>query len=1019
MLTKPLHSGSILKFATWNCGGLSFTQKELCRELNYDILSLTETHNRGKLKGNKNFLVSDPAPENDSHSGVGLLLSDRISKCVSYHGSSGSRIVYARINAEPCNLFVVGVYMPHIYRTESPYFNDTLDNLDRVLQKVTRHDCILVMGDLNCKLGRNIENCTGRWGVHKHSNKAGEDMLNLMRTHNLCATSTSFQPPRRKSNATFIPRDKNYTLTQIDYVLISSRWATSVQDCKVCWGISLQRWGRRYDHGLIRCKVKLRLSKSKPVKQLDYSVLRTNEDTRSKYNEMVKSKLLKHNCAAQSKPGDAFEHFRLAVTEAANETLPTRIPTTSLPKRHVSDNTRALYDSRQKNYENMSKEELVTARRNIYKSGREDYRTYVDSILQEIEKADRTGNSRAVTKLTKLLSKQHNSTVMPSKNHSGELITSTDELLSCWNEFLSKKFASPVSDLDRDIEQTVSNEDSLTDKELDDALDGMKSGKAPGWDDMPAELYQSSPSARAELYRIIRLIYDTELVPEEMVRGIFIMLYKKKDHNCYSNYRAICLLCHAYKLLSAVTASRLYAEIEHVLPDSQAGFRPARGTRDNICILKWTVEMLLREGREAVITFIDYSAAFDTESQKFLDEALGVAGVSTKIRRVIQAIFRVAHGCVRIRRNDGTFAHSEQFDISRGVLQGDIFSPVAFIAGLWRIFSKYDIPGAGVTVGQSPYDVLVSKLEYADDAGMIDENTEVASVRLTAISDGSKADAAMDVSLEKTKGLHVHKREKVSETSEAEVEAQKFKHKCPVCSRTFPTLRGQKIHSARWCDGGETARSRKGSLADKAVQLSKRKVLEAERSHVSVNGTEIENVDSFIYLGAKQPGDGDEEADVKHRMEIAQAVFNGLYHLWKDMRLPLSMKLRLYIACVCSSFTHGCEAWTLTDTVRRKINGFNSRCLHVLTGEHYRDTATKPVINLLLQIRRRRMRYLGHLLRMPPDRLVRRAFFAYIDGGRHIPDGSLFMDCINEPLETIIESASDRKTWNDRVMNLK
>ena len=92
------------------------------------------------------------------------------------------------------------------------------------------------------------------------------------------------------------------------------------------------------------------------------------------------------------------------------------------------------------------------------------------------------------------------------------------------------------------------------------------------------------------------------------------MLYKKKDHNCYSNYRAICLLCHAYKLLSAVTASRLYAEIEHMLLHSQTGFRPARGTGDNICILKWTVEMLLCEDREAIIKFIDYLTQFDTES---------------------------------------------------------------------------------------------------------------------------------------------------------------------------------------------------------------------------------------------------------------------------------------------------------------------------------------------------------------------------------------------------------------------
>ena len=118
MSTKPLNPGSELNFATWNCGGLSFTQKELCSELNFDILSLTETHNSGKLKGNKNFLVSDPAPKNDSYSGVGLLLSDRLSKCVTFKGSLGSRIVYARIKASPCNLFVIGIYMPHVYRTE-------------------------------------------------------------------------------------------------------------------------------------------------------------------------------------------------------------------------------------------------------------------------------------------------------------------------------------------------------------------------------------------------------------------------------------------------------------------------------------------------------------------------------------------------------------------------------------------------------------------------------------------------------------------------------------------------------------------------------------------------------------------------------------------------------------------------------------------------------------------------------------------------------------------------------------
>ena len=72
------------------------------------------------------------------------------------------------------------------------------------------------------------------------------------------------------------------------------------------------------------------------------------------------------------------------------------------------------------------------------------------------------------------------------------------------------------------------------------------------------------------------------------------------------------------------------------------------------------------------------------------------------------------------------------------------------------------------------------------------------------------------------------------------------------------------------------------------------------------------------------------------------------------------------------------------------INGFNSRCLHVITGEDYRVTATTPVYDLALAVRKRRMRYLGHVLRLPPDRIVRRSLIALVKGGTYYPEGSLF-----------------------------
>ena len=194
--------------------------------------------------------------------------------------------------------------------------------------------------------------------------------------------------------------------------------------------------------------------------------------------------------------------------------------------------------------------------------------------------------------------------------------------------------------------------------------------------------------------------------------------------------------------------------------------------------------------------------------------------------RVIQAVFQAALGCVRIGKET-----SQEFNISRGVLQGDIFSPVAFIAGLWKIFAAHDSPNAGITLGSDPHSVHVSSLEYADDAGLIDEDTSLASSRISSISKGSREDAAMIISIPKTKAMHVHPTVGVSKTTDEEITELNLKHHCPGCGRAFVNPHGMRVHFGRWCNGDPNFHSRTGSLADKAVQHSKRKAAESEQSN--------------------------------------------------------------------------------------------------------------------------------------------------------------------------------------------
>ena len=166
----------------------------------------------------------------------------------------------------------------------------------------------------------------------------------------------------------------------------------------------------------------------------------------------------------------------------------------------------------------------------------------------------------------------------------------------------------------------------------------------------------------------------------------------------------------------------------------------------------------------------------------------------------------------------------------------------------------------------------------------------------------SLEEAAMVISIRKSMVMHVHKKTRVSATTEADVASLNLTHKCSACAREFTKQRGLSIHMARWCDGGRTQRSRLGTLTDKAVKT-------ATLGKFQIEKNVLDNVYSFEYLGSRLQCDGDDEADVRYRMDIAKAAFASLSHLWMDHRLSRNMNLMLYNLCACSTLTHSCEAW--------------------------------------------------------------------------------------------------------------
>ena len=82
-------------------------------------------------------------------------------------------------------------------------------------------------------------------------------------------------------------------------------------------------------------------------------------------------------------------------------------------------------------------------------------------------------------------------------------------------------------------------------------------------------------------------------------------------------------------------------EVENFLLQSQAGFRWLRSTRDNILLLATLMDAILESQKTCVVTFIDFVAAFDSVSHKFLESSLFEAGASEKSRAIFKAIYEV------------------------------------------------------------------------------------------------------------------------------------------------------------------------------------------------------------------------------------------------------------------------------------------------------------------------------------------------------------------------------------------
>lgn len=218
--------------------------------------------------------------------------------------------------------------------------------------------------------------------------------------------------------------------------------------------------------------------------------------------------------------------------------------------------------------------------------------------------------------------------------------------------------------------------EEVTVEEVRLALRHSASGKSPGLDGVPVEMYRKGAAVLVPLLaRLFSAIGRTGQVPQHFMHGMVIPLFKQGDKFAPENYRPITLLNTDYRLLAKVLANRLLRAADPLISVEQSAFLRKRHIGDGIMLLQLLPHALKHARHQgALVAFLDFSKAYDTVSRPFLFSVLEVLGLGAAFVRWVKLLLSDTRACCML---NGFRSSTVLFEA--GVRQGCPLSPLLYL----------------------------------------------------------------------------------------------------------------------------------------------------------------------------------------------------------------------------------------------------------------------------------------------------------------------------------------------------
>lgn len=557
---------------------------------------------------------------------------------------------------------------------------------------------------------------------------------------------------------------------------------------------------------------------------------------------------------------------------------------------------------------------FIRVRKLVDKSIKRVKKAHENKTLLQIDEEFTKNNTRSFYRTFKQRLSRYKAPTLQFRDVNGTIAHNNTENCKILAGYFEKLLnCEPILERFESIPNNFDKPDSEppTTEELLKVISELKNNKAPGENQIVAELWKKADkNAITSLQCVFNKIWTEEEIPAEWRTALIHPIHKKGLKTDPNNYRGISLLDITYKILSKVLLNRAEPQLDPQIGEYQGGFRKGRSCSEQILNLKNIMAYQKSRAKTYVISFIDFKKAYDSIDRESLLSVLEEMGLDKKTTNIIKATLTNTFSKVKFMGE-----LSEPFEIKTGVRQGDVLSPLLFNCALEKVVREWNTNiKSGIRLGCKRKNLKVNCIAFADDMALFAETMEEAQEQILELKKQA-AKIGLHISFEKTKIL------------------TNIKH---------------------------------------------------SRKYLKVEEQKIEIVKEFKYLGEWITWNAGESKAMESRKNKLELAFQLTKDTYNKKSLSWGSKITHYKTVIKPEALYAAETLNMNFKGQmEKLELKERKILRKIIGPKFQDnkivyikneTLYKKIEKLSDTMRKRRINFYGHLLRMNPNRLTKQIF---------------------------------------------